>query len=80
MGFFESIVVVPSWDFSELDQTATENFNSIVEGIGYLSLPLPITKGRVATDALPILRRTSECLALLDKITTALEGAKNAQP
>lgn len=79
LPFTDGLLVRTNWDFSNLEQSSNYFFDSMVEGVGYPAIGLPLLGGELRDVTLPLIQELSVLLNLLNRIQAATEEWNNAE-
>ena len=78
VGFFETLYAsVAGVRFSLLEDDAYDHFDGYAQNACGLFVAFPLSHESLEMQVLPVLRRTQQCLYLLDKLDTVLEEFKH---
>lgn len=78
VGFFETLYAsVAGGRFPLLEDDAYDHFEGYAQNACGLFVAFPLSHESLEMQVLPVLRRTQQCLYLLDKLDTVLEEFKH---
>ncbi|WP_434141314.1 hypothetical protein JQR84_23450 (plasmid) [Pseudomonas luteola] len=78
VSFFETLYAsVAGVRFSLLEDDARDHFDGYAQNSCGLFVAFPLSHESLEMQVLPVLRRTQQCLSLLDKLDTVLEEFKH---